>query len=232
MDFIKLVKDYAPVINLLLTIALFVIGYTLQSKARRITSLMAWKSYRDEVRSYAERVVDVLSALEGLCEANPQILKQDFWNRRNELISKLSALRDYGKLLIPNLKPEQYGQRKSGAYQGYRDRALDCVTAAFKIAIAIDFTQWSNNADPVVISLPIGKNLHQLKKLWEGLEKLPDRVKPEGPKDDEDERKGWSCKSGLVEAKRQFVTEVRSLIDPRLWIDEIGGLCQRKILPI
>jgi hypothetical protein len=225
MPFINVVKDYAPVINLLLTTALFVVGYVLQSKARRIASLMAWKSYRDEIRSYAERAVDVLSDLEGLCEANPQILGQSFWNRRNELISKLSALRDYGKLLIPNLSPEQYGQHKSGAYQGYRQRALDCLTAAFKIASAIDFKQWRNNVDPVLISLPIDEKSYQLNKLWEGLGKLPKKVKPEGPRDDgKDETKGWSCKTGLVEAKRQFVTEVQSLIDPRLWIDEIGGM--------
>lgn len=226
--FIDAVGSYAPVITLLLTIALFVIGYKLQSKARRITSLMAWKSYRDEIRNYAERVLDVLSAVEGLCEVNPEILKQDFWNRRNQLISNLSALRDYGKLLIPNLRPEQYGRHKSGAYQGYRERALDCLAAAFQIAIAIDFQKRCNNVDPVVITLPIDAKSHQLKKVWDGLGKLPKKVNPEGPRGDESERKGWSCKSALVETKRQFVTEVQSLIDPRLWIDEIEGLIPRK----
>jgi hypothetical protein len=228
IEFIKAVKDYAPAINLLLTVALFVLAYILQAKARRIASLMAWKSYRDEIRSYSESVIEVLSAVEGLCEANPEILKQDFWNRRSELLSKLSALRDFGKLLLPNLHPEQHGQHKSGAYQGYRQRSLDCITAAFLIAIAIDFKVSRNNKERVIISLPIPQQSHQAKQLWIGLCKLPKPVTPEGRKDDKGNSKGWSCKSGLVEAKRQFVTEMQSLVDPRLWIDEIAGLVPKK----
>lgn len=156
LEYIKAIcKDYGPAISAIMAIAIFVLGYVLQSRARRIASLMTWKSYRDEIRSYAEEVIDVLSSLEGLCEAKPEILKQDFWNKRSELMSKLSALRDRGRLLLPNLHPNQHGSSKSGAYTGYRQSALDCLTAAFWIAASIDFQQQRNNKEPIVLSLPI-----------------------------------------------------------------------------
>jgi hypothetical protein len=44
------------------------------------------------------------------------------------------------------------------------------------------------------------------------LSELPSGFKLEGHKN-----KGWSCKAGIVEAKRQFVSECQNLIDPVKW---------------
>jgi hypothetical protein len=224
-----LCRDYGPVISAFMAISVCVLGYILQRRARRIASLMAWKSHRDEIRSYAEEVIDVLSSLEGLCEAKPEILKQEFWNRRSDLMSKLSSLRDRGRLLLPNLNPDQHGSSKSEAYRGYRQRAIDCLSAAFWIASSIDCENQKNNKDPVVICLPIPEDATQLTRLWGGLMKLPKltHIKPGGP-DLRDQRPGWSSKRALIESKRQFVSEIQVLIDPRRWISEIVALVPGK----
>jgi hypothetical protein len=160
---------------------------------------------------------------------SPEILKQDFWNKRSELMSKLSALRDRGRLLLPNINPNQHGSSKSGAYTGYRQSALDCLTAAFWIAASIDFQQQRNNKEPIVLSLPIPEDSTQQKLLWLGLMKLPNRsqIKPGGP-NLPDKKPGWSSKRGLIESKRQFVSDVQVLIDPRRWINEIATLVPGK----
>jgi hypothetical protein len=89
--------------------------------------------------------------------------------QRSELVSKLSALRDCGRLLLPNLSPDQHGLSKSSAYVGYRQRALDCLTATFIIAGSIDFQQQRNHKEPVILPARIPEGATQQKLIWQGL---------------------------------------------------------------
>lgn len=220
-DVVKWTLENAPLLNLLNTLALFVIGYLLQSKARKIQSLMVWNSYREPIRYFANEAIDILSKVEGLCEINPTIKKQEFWDLYNKYVTELSSLRDKGKLLLPNHYPDDYGTDKPSAYRGIRQATLDCLTAGYYVAVAINFAVFANNKEKVRLTEETMKNSIQLGKLWQALSYLPhqDGISPSGHKN-----RGWSCKSAIIEVKRQFVSECQLLIDPATWIKHIDGV--------
>lgn len=56
----------------------------------------------------------------------------------------------------------------------------------------------------------------QMVKLSKALKALPQPYSKEGFKG-----QGWSCKSAIVEAKRQFVSICQELLEPKLWQEEI-----------
>lgn len=225
------------VLALIVSVGIFIVGYVIQSRARRIQRLMAWNQYREPIKNFAEEVVDVLSRAEGLCEAKPEILGQAYWDSYNRVISEISALRDKGKFIFPNKYPNDFGVLKSAAYRGHRDATLSCLAAAFKLAVAINYKQSAHNKtkaqldDPNTIELgamnkppperedeyAIAKQLVMIK---EALDKLPDGYSEKGFNG-----KGWSCKSGLVEAKRQFVSKVfEEHLETRFWNEQITGI--------
>lgn len=229
-------ERYSGGVGAALTVAIFALGYVLERRSRAITRMGAWHQYRSEIRQFADAAIMVMSEAEALCEAKPEILQGEFWNRYNSLLARLSALRDQGKLLIPNATPDVYGSDKAGAYRGLRERALDCLAAGFHIASAIDYSASSYNRAPTML-FPTSRdaqggrevlNLNQesprcdspqVLKLRKGLEKLPGGYKEMGPFGE-----GWSCKSALVEAKRQFVSEAQDLIEARKWLGLIRKL--------
>lgn len=231
-------ERYSGVVGALLTAAIFALGYILERRSRAIARMGAWHQYRSEIRQFADAAIMVMSETEALCEAKPEILQGEFWNRYNFLLARLSALRDQGKLLIPNVNPDIYGSDKAGAYRGLRERALDCLAAAFQIASAIDYSASSHNRTPTMI-FPTWqdgqgnqqaqrldhesprRDSPQVLKIRKGLEKLPGGFREVGPFGE-----GWSCKSALVEAKRQFVSEAQDLIEARKWIGLIRRLAR------
>lgn len=124
--------------GVLVTITLFIVTYILDRRSKRIQKLMIFKEFREPVLKFSDEVIETMSEVEGLCECNPAQMGKDFFKNYNHLITKISALRDKGRLLIPNLLPLGYDKAKSSAYQGYRHDALDCLTAAYYAAISIN----------------------------------------------------------------------------------------------
>lgn len=213
----RAIEEDSGIIGVILTIAIFTLGYVLERRSRAITRMGAWHQYRSEIRQFADTAIMVISEAEALCEAKPEILNGEFWNRYNSLLARLSALRDQGKLLIPNATPDAYGTEKASAYRGLRERALDCLAAAFYVTSAIDYAASSHNRAPTML-FPISKDGEavlspQVLKIRKGLDRLPGGYREVGPSG-----QGWSCKSALVEAKRQFVSEAQDLIEARKWI--------------
>jgi len=47
--------------------------------------------------------------------------------------AELSALADQGRLFVPNIRREEYGQHKLHANQGYRSTVLDPIVAAVQV---------------------------------------------------------------------------------------------------
>ena len=210
---------YGKLLAILVSVGIFVVGYFLQSRARKIQSLLAWNQYRGPIKQFADDSIDTLTKIEGLCEVNPEIAGQEFWNKRNELISEISALRDKGKFIIPNEFPDSYGMHKSSAYRGFRHKALDCLAAGYYFAVALDFSKSANNRDKAMINELSSESPAQLLKIKAALEKLPESPAIMGFKGN-----GWSCKSGIVECKRQFVSIMQEMLEPRHWNEQIGSV--------
>ncbi|MGB8193718.1 MAG: hypothetical protein WCF67_17430 [Chitinophagaceae bacterium] len=223
-------EDYKGLIGFITTVGLFIVGFIINRRTRRIQALMVFKEFREPVIKFANEAIDVMTELEGLCECSPKILGQDFFNKYNGLINKVSSLRDKGKLIIPNNFPEKYGVHKAEAYQGFRHEVLECLAGAYIIATSINFSSEGYNKLSAKIELnklsllpklesnsDEFKALKQLEKIKKGLDKLPDDYSLDGPTDNENKANGWSSKKAIVQAKRQFVSKVQKLIKTRSW---------------
>lgn len=243
-------ENHKGAISFLTTVCLFVIGFLINRRARRIQRLMVFKEFREPLIKFANEAIDSMSELEGLCECDPKILGKDFYNRYNKILIEISALRDKGKLFIPNNLPERYGQEKAEAYKGFRHEVLDCLTAAYYIATSINFYDVGYNKKSVDLKeckfILLEKNsldsdsedlklLKQAQKIKMGLDKLPipnnkhkERYLLEGPKDKVGISNGWSSKKAIVETKRRFVSSVQDLIKTRYWGEKLKELSNQE----
>lgn len=213
---ISLISSFGEILNIIVTIGIFGIGYILQRRARIIQKLMTWNQYREPIKQFADEVVDALSEAEALCEINPEHKPDYFWERYNNILAKLSSLRDRGKFIIPNHVPSAKVSDRNAAYRGKRHDAMECICVAYKAAVALDYKEMSHNHKRTQL---IGDGITpspQIEKLSKALQLLPKGYPIKGFKG-----KGWSCKALIIEAKRQFVSICQELLEPKLWQEQI-----------
>lgn len=87
-----------------------------------------------DVLRWTESCVDVLSECEALFEfTSPANLAPDTRARLLWLRHRLSALIDHGRLFFPNSNPDRKGVDKPAAYQGFRQRILSRLVAAYGV---------------------------------------------------------------------------------------------------
>lgn len=216
--FANFITHFGEILNILVTIGIFGIGYILQRRARMIQKLMTWNQYREPIKQFADEVVTAMSEAEALCEVNPEIKPDYFWERYNKTLAKLSSLRDRGKFIIPNYVPSAKVADRNAAYNGIRHEAMECVSVAYKASVALDYKCMSNNHKRALLS-PLKSDEEsciQLEKIKKALSCLPQGYPQKGFKE-----KGWSCKAAIVEAKRQFVSISQELLEPKKWSDQI-----------
>ena len=220
--------NYGDILGLIVTIAIFIIGLTIERKTKRIQVLAIRKDFIRPIIEFSNEAIDVISQLEALCHMNPEIkeVNQVFWDRRNELLSQVSSLRDKGKLLLPNESPRSYGQNRSSAYRGIRQKSLDALKAAFYAGASINFVVQGFNLVPAELTGEIEDI--QAKRIKKSLDELPRGIALGGPTIARRKEKGWSSKQAIVEAKRQFVSEVFDIIEPETWIENINSFPLKK----
>jgi hypothetical protein len=98
----------------------------------RRSSFNAVAEWRRDLREWASEAIDVLT------EAT--YLRDDIDGKAEEVESvafacrhRLSALIDRGRLYLPNIRADEYGQNKPYAYRGYRHSGLDPLVAAERV---------------------------------------------------------------------------------------------------
>ena len=227
---------YKDVISPVLSVLLFGVGYLIQSRARKIQKFLLWKEYREPLIEFADQSIAVFSQVESLCEKSvidKELLIKD---NRNSLLEKISALRDCGKLRLPNRDPDAYGEWKSSAFRGFRHESLDCLACLSKLVIAFNYrkniyNRVKFNLVAFLRRVPPNKEgkfpidpkryprTYQASRIYLALLILPGPIALEGPWG-----KGWSIKSAVVEAKRQYVSILSDLVNTREWNKQISNL--------
>ena len=125
-------------------------------------------SHGKGVREWADDVIETIGRSITLCYCiDNGLLEQEFIRERSNVMQRLSALIDRGRLLFPNLDHDQYGMHKPAAFRGIRQAVLDHV------ADAHDATADTQFDDPQLYL------------------------------------------RNLIEARREFVSEIQQNLDPR-----------------
>lgn len=214
LDFIDI---HGETIGILLTTFLFILGFLIERKTKKIQTALVWKEFREPIVTFSKEAIFTLSEAAALCDADHQkIGPNEFWKRYSENLTKLTSHIDQGRLVIPNLFLEN-----NSAYGGIRDKAIECLVAAYQICKVIDWEKSAYNRAPVMDIENI-----QYKTIRKWLSRLPDQ-KSICKREKDDTFKGWSCKTALVEVKRQYVEEVSKLVQARQWAQDIKNLARR-----
>jgi hypothetical protein len=100
-----------------------------QVRMQRDSDILAW----------THECVDVLAECEGLVESaataapGPEAREQ-----LRALRQRLSALIDYGRMFFPNHAPDKKGAENPAAYQGFRQRILSRLVAAYNVVAKLE----------------------------------------------------------------------------------------------
>lgn len=89
------------------------------------------RNQRDsDIIRWSEGCVHTLAGIESLV-AHPPADGAD--RRRQELLARLSATIDHGRLFFPNQQPDKKGTDKPAAYQGFRQKILAVLVAVHHV---------------------------------------------------------------------------------------------------
>jgi hypothetical protein len=108
-------------------------AYFSSTRQNRLTARTAAGDWIRDLRGWASEGIDVLAEASYYC---PRDLSCNTDGDRETLKlyrCRISALVDRGRLLLPNTHDSIYGERKEGAYRGYRHHGLDALVAAERV---------------------------------------------------------------------------------------------------
>lgn len=120
-----------------LCVAIFAAIYTLLSNTKKFE--LTYLHYK-EISTWHAQVVETLIALKLLPESNKE--------NKTQLLVKLSALIESGRLYFPNiLKHDDFGMEKPLAYQGYRNIVLDFLVYSYQLFEKDNYTRYTQHAE-------------------------------------------------------------------------------------
>ncbi|MEM1275494.1 MAG: hypothetical protein AAGH74_03140 [Pseudomonadota bacterium] len=117
-------------------------------RTQRLTSdveIASWRrAYIAQIRGWAGEASDCLADAIHLAEFDPA-QTPNFYERRQEIRSRLSSLADRGRWHFPNLEVEAYGSDKPPAFQGFRDPLLDALIEGYDAVTSLNYTEAADN---------------------------------------------------------------------------------------
>ena len=148
--------DVGTIIGLITTTASIIGAYVSYVFAKRAANrqrqfqeveLADWThQYLAEIRTWADEVVEAMSAAVLLCDLDPERTENPtLFDRRHAMLAKLSAMVDRGRWFFPNEYMEADERLGRIAFRGYRDPILDPVVHAHDAVRELNFNDQSQN---------------------------------------------------------------------------------------
>jgi len=107
---------------------------------------MRLQHYLGELRSWASSCLDSLSEAAHLCDLDPSIaIEPNFFNRRHNVLVKLSSLIDQGRWFFPNAKPMSIEAWRLEEYTNLKQRPLDDLVYAYGAVKKMSYTDRGEN---------------------------------------------------------------------------------------
>ena len=162
--------------------------------------------------------------------AVPAEARQQFVEERSRLIGRVSSLIDRGRLFFPNQKVDGNGAQEGAAQQGQRDPVLNRIMVLSHILEAIDYKDFDNNSKawirwPALIDRRPGRSGHVCRAFGRLSKAEQGRLAGEF-----NSRECITLMDLTVSAKRAFVSEVFSILQPRKWLEEVEKAYDIKLL--
>jgi hypothetical protein len=113
---------------------------------RRSENVKTLREYNNELRKWADMVVDTISVAGHLCDIDPK-KDDEFYGKRQSLLIQLSALIDKGRFFLPNKGIDKHGHHKPSAYKGFRSKALDHMVDCYGLVWQLDYSDYTKNKE-------------------------------------------------------------------------------------
>lgn len=119
------------------TQALIALSLLWLTRRHHITQMRIQRALK--VHEWGNECINTLSEAERFCILIPREAEDRIYaEQRNDLLGRLSALIDRGRMFFRNKEPKNFGLHKSPAYQGIRPAILDPLVAAYMAIEALD----------------------------------------------------------------------------------------------
>ncbi len=147
MRFVGEVKpsDIVAALSLLVAILSTTAALLRESRTKRREAFAIRQQYFAHIEAWARRVIEVMSKAARATELDPSKMNGKFFELRHDILTTLSALIDEGRWYFPNIRADNFGQDKELAFQGYRQRVLDCIVETLRLTEAFDYANASHN---------------------------------------------------------------------------------------
>ena len=224
--------DWQAISTFALAIAAAGIAHFLRRGERRTRALDAFDKYRRELMDFMENVIGVMGQAEVLIMTDPTrsldpgVAGQRFFERRIELMSELSSLVDRGRFFFPNHEIAGIGENKGDANQGLRDPVLNRVLAAHQVVKAVDYRNYAQNSRRLVLRK--FESVDDCRRIPDQSEKglckafgLLSETERKRLCRLEDHQNGVKLLDMMVAAKRSFVNEIFTVIQPKGWLASV-----------
>lgn len=209
-----------------------VISVMLRKGQRQREALIASENYRREILDFANQVIDTMSQTRSLIATNPckasepRTARDAFYSRWSRLRSDISSLIDRGRFFFPNHEYNM-GQEKGSAHEGRRDPVLNRIMSAYFCMKAIDYRNFALNSQPICL-----RSLKQDNKAGDRERNLLEAFRHLSKEEQDRLNRKSSVKLDdlVVSARRSFVSELFSIIQPRDWlkkVEKIHGISLR-----
>lgn len=198
--------------------------------------LEAFDLYRRELGRFADGVIDVVAEVQTLIAFNldhaavPAEARQRFVEERSRLIGRVSSLIDRGRFFFPNREVAGSGEQEGAAQQGQRDPVLNRIVALSHILKAIDYKDFDNNSTEwirwgTLTTVAKGSEGNVCSAFGWLSEAEQKRLTDELTK-----RDGLTLMDLTASAKRAFVSEVFSILQPQNWLKQVDEAYGIKLL--
>lgn len=139
--FFQTYKD--PITASVSVLAFFLSSYVF-FKARKDAKIRDVLEYKSKLREWADAAIDTVSEAMYLIRLDPSRYA-GFFDKRHELMWRISSLIDRGRQFLPNRDREKYGQQKGMSYRGFRHPVLDWLVLAHDLCQEINYADAQEN---------------------------------------------------------------------------------------
>ena len=124
--------------GLLWTITAFVLSNRQTKQKQNLEYLKVIRLYDEDLRLWANEVVNLMSKSGHLCDLDPS-KDSNFFVKIHEYKIQMSALIDQGRFFLPNSGRDEYGQHKPSAYRGFSSDSISAIKNGYDLLFKLDW---------------------------------------------------------------------------------------------
>jgi len=141
-------SNWPAIVASMISVIAILLTWIAGRRARKLQFLGYLQKDYDDLQAWGQEVVHAMANAVMLCDLNPgKTQEPSYFERRHKLRTKLSALLDIGRWLLPNEDHTSFGVHKQLAFRGHRQRALNEVAETLNLVESLNYSDQPKNME-------------------------------------------------------------------------------------